>query len=91
MITYMSYFEMSIIIIILFLSLCRTSIVGYGQVPEDSISMIVIVTIIVGLGIPALLVLVGAVYVVIKKKPWQNVKRVVAKATGTSGGYTKLN
>ena len=65
--------------------------VGYGEVPEDNISMIVIITIIVGLGIPALLVLVGAVYVVIKKKPWQNVKRVVSRATGTQGGYTKLN
>lgn len=53
--------------------------------------MVVIITIIVGLGIPAVLVLLGAVYVVIRKKPWQNVQRMAAKVSGSQGGYSKLN
>ena len=69
---------------------CRTSVVGYGSVPTDAISYIVIVTIIVGLGIPAALILVGAVYMFIRKKPWQNVRRLMSKSN-QRGTYTKLN
>ncbi len=71
--------------------LCRTSIIGYGKVPEDSISSVVIITIIVGLGIPAVLVLLGFIYVVISKKPWQNAQRMATKVSGTQGGYSTLN
>ncbi len=53
--------------------------------------MVVIITIAVGLGIPALLVLLGGTYVVIRKKPWQNVQRMAAKVSGTQEGYSKLN
>lgn len=44
---------------------------GFGVVPYDSISIVVIITIAVGLGIPLILVVLGGVYVFIKKKPWE--------------------
>ena len=59
--------------------------VGYGQVPHDGLSFTVIITIIVGLGIPGALVILGGVYVFIKKKPWQNVGKMIAKARGRDG------
>ena len=64
-------------------------VVGYGKVPVDMISTTVIIIIIVGLGIPGALIIVGGVYVFIKKKPWQNASRMIAKARGR-GGYTSL-
>ena len=68
----------------------RTLVVGYGKVPSDTFSATVIITIIVGLGIPGALVIVGGIYVFIKKKPWQNASRMLAKARGR-GGYTTLS
>ncbi len=62
--------------------------VGHGTVPHDSLSPVVIITILVGVGVPAVLILLGGVYVFIKKKPWDNVRRIVS---GTSAeGYSKL-
>ena len=49
--------------------------VGFGKVPRDTISTEIIIVIIVALGIPVGLILLGAVYVTYKKKPWQNVAR----------------
>jgi hypothetical protein len=49
---------------------------GFGKVPQDHISIGVIITIIVGLGVPAALILLGSVFVVVKKKPWDNFKKI---------------
>uniref|UniRef100_A0A1X7SG76 Uncharacterized protein n=1 Tax=Amphimedon queenslandica TaxID=400682 RepID=A0A1X7SG76_AMPQE len=54
---------------------------GYGNVPYDKISMIVISTIAVGLGIPLLLIIFGSIYVAFKKKVWQKCSKT---------GYTKM-
>ena len=48
---------------------------GYGDVPEDKISLIVITTIAVGLGIPLILIIFGSMYVAVKKKFWEKCKR----------------
>ena len=54
---------------------------GYGDVPEDKISLIVIITIAVGLGIPLILIIFGSVYVAVKKKFWEKCKKT---------GYSKM-
>jgi hypothetical protein len=53
-----------------------TCLMGFGKVPQDHISIGVIITIIVGLGVPAALILLGSVFVVVKKKPWDNFKKI---------------
>ena len=69
----------------------RTSTMGYGQPPEDSISVAVLATIIAGLGIPAVLVLLGAAFVVYKRRPWQNVARLLRRVDRTRTNYETLN
>lgn len=63
--------------------------VGTGEVPKDTFSLVVIITIIVGVGIPVALVLLGGVYVFIRKKPWQNVQRWINSKSGR--GYSRLS
>lgn len=67
-----------------------TAVTGYGEVPHDSLSMLVIITIILGLGIPVIVILVGGGYVVYRRKPWKNVVRWVTNVRGRRG-YTTLN
>ena len=67
--------------------LFRTMVIGYGQVPKDSYSSVIIITIIVGVGVPAVLVILGGIYVFIRKKPWQNVQRLINRS---GRGYTRL-
>lgn len=64
---------------------------GYGQPPQDKISVAVVATIAAGLGIPVLLVLMAAVFVVYKRRPWENVARWLHRATRTRTGYDALN
>lgn len=54
---------------------------GYGDVPYDTISLIVVSTIAVGLGIPLILIIFGSIYVAFKKKVWQKCNKT---------GYTKM-
>lgn len=67
----------------------RTVVAGYGDVPKDGFSAVIIITIIVGVGVPALLVVLGGVYVFIKKRPWQNIHRFVNSKRGR--GYSRLS
>ena len=67
----------------------RTVVAGYGDVPKDSVSVVIIITIVVGVGIPIVLVLLGGVYVFIKKRPWQNVHRIINSRRGR--GYSRLS
>ena len=48
---------------------------GYGIVPQDELSLQVIIAILVGLGVPVIFIFIGAIYVIYKKKPWENVKQ----------------
>ena len=66
---------------------CRTALIGYGTAPSDSVSLAIIITIAVGLGVPALFVVLGAIYVVYKKKPWENVQKLVSRS---GNGYTRV-
>ena len=68
----------------------RTVVAGYGEVPHDSLSMLVVITIILGLGIPVVVVLVGGGYVVYRRRPWQSVVRWVTE-TRARRGYTTIN
>ena len=52
---------------------------GFGKVPRDTISTVVIIIIAVALGVPALLIFIGSFYVTYKKKPWQNVTRGIER------------
>ena len=65
----------------------RTMVVGFGQVPKDTYSSVIIITILVGVGVPVVLVFLGGIYVFIKKKPWQNVQRLISRS---GRGYTRL-
>ena len=58
---------------------------GFGKPPQDSISFVVILTICIGLGVPALLIGLGGVFLFIRRKPWQ---RFTSKA---SIAYSKLD
>ena len=73
----------------MWLPLPRTAVVGYGEVPHDQLSMLVIITIFLGLGIPVVVILAGGGYVFYRRKPWQNVVRWV-KTRGRSG-YVALS
>ena len=56
----------------------------------DQISFVIIITIIVGFGVPLVVVLFGGVYVFFKKKPWQNAARLFAKLSQRQT-YSRLN
>jgi len=71
-------------------SLPRTAVLGYGRVPQDTLSFQVIITIIVGLGVPVLFILIGGIYVIYKKKPWENVSQWVSR-THRRREYSRLN
>jgi hypothetical protein len=68
---------------------CRTVAVGYGDAPKDGFSFVIIITIIVGVGIPIVLVILGGIYVFVRKRPWQNVHRFVNSRRRR--GYTRLS
>ena len=70
-------------------SLSRTAVLGYGTPQYDRISFIVIITISLGLGLPVLFIAFGAVFVIVKKKPWQNVARLLSGSR--SGSYNIVN
>ena len=65
----------------------RTALIGYGIAPADSVSLAIISTIAVGLGVPALFVVLGAIYVIYKKKPWESMQKLVARS---NNGYAQL-
>ena len=46
----------------------RTASIGYGTAPVDAISLLVIVIISAGLGIPFVIMIIGGLYVGIKKR-----------------------
>ena len=46
---------------------CRTLTIGYGEAPQDQISLTIIIVISAGLGIPFVLILFGGVAIGIKK------------------------
>ena len=58
---------------------------GFGTPPEDSISFVVVLTICIGLGVPALLIGCGGIFLVIRRKPWKRCFK------DSKGGYTKLD
>jgi len=62
-------------------------VIGTGTVPKEGISFVVLITIIVGFGIPGVLVIFSMLYVVLRKKPWQT----VMQWTNRNRGYTKLS
>ena len=45
----------------------RTATVGYGSAPAEAISTLVIIIIAAGLGLPVILILIGSIYVCVKK------------------------
>ena len=59
---------------------------GFGEPPQDTISIVIIITIAVGLGVPALLIGVGGVYIFIRRKPW----KYIYVWYNTKRGYTKV-
>ena len=61
---------------------------GYGIVPQDELSLQVIIAILVGLGIPVIFIFIGAIYVIYKKKPWESVKQ---RLSARRGDYERLN
>lgn len=63
-----------------------TGMLGFGEPPQDTISIVVIITIAVGLGVPALLIGLGGVYIFIRRKPWKH----VYVWYNTKRGYTKV-
>lgn len=67
-----------------------SAVVGFGDVQFDQISFVIIITIIVGFGVPLVVVLFGGVYVFFKKKPWQNAARLFAKLSQRQT-YSRLN
>lgn len=46
----------------------RTASIGYGQPPVESVSLLVIIVIAAGLGIPVIIILLGGIYVCIKRR-----------------------
>ncbi len=58
---------------------------GFGTPPEDSISFVVVLTICIGLGVPALLIGCGGIFLVIRRKPWKRCCK------DSKAGYTKLD
>ena len=56
--------------------------------PKDRFSAEVIITILVGLGVPAALVVVAGVYVFIKKKPWKKIQGWINNKSGR--GYSRI-
>lgn len=62
---------------------------GYGQVPQDELSLQVIIAILVGLGVPVIFIFIAAIYVIYKKKPWENVKQRLSHSSRR--GYERLN
>ena len=71
-----------------FLSLSRTGILGFGEPPEDNISSVVWITIFVGLGLPAVITVLGGIYLIIRKKPWKKVMKLVRS---NRDGYQALD
>ena len=67
----------------------RTAVIGTGRVPKEKYSFVVILTIGVGLGIPGCLVLLTVVFVFIKKRPWENLTRLVS--SGYQNSPSKLH
>lgn len=51
------------------ISYCRTFIVGYGTPPEERFSNLVIMIIMIGLGLPMLIMLITALYICIRRMP----------------------
>lgn len=56
------------------MSLSRTGLLGFGTPPMDKVSTVVWVSIFVGIGVPAVISLLGGIYVIIRKKPWTKIK-----------------
>lgn len=64
----MSYFHPHFSYYISLLPLSRSLLIGSGSPPADYLSPLVIVMMAIGLGVPLLLLLVGGVYVCIRKR-----------------------
>lgn len=55
-------------LLLVLLPLSRTLLIGSGSPPVDYLSPLVIVMMAIGLGVPLLLLLVGGVYVCVRKR-----------------------
>eukprot|EP00731_Ephydatia_muelleri_P016857 Em0009g1281a len=57
-----------------------TAVIGFGTPPTEHISTTAIITLCVGFGLPMATVLLGGVYVVLKRKPWMYLYSLVVSA-----------
>lgn len=66
--TYLRNLSVPNFLILLYLTFSRTLLIGSGSPPADFLSPLVIVMMAIGLGVPLLLLMVGGVYVCIRKR-----------------------
>lgn len=50
-----------------FFFIFRTFVLGYGYAPPEHVSMIIAILACIGMGIPLLLLIVGGIYMVVKR------------------------
>ncbi|KAH3833721.1 glycosylated lysosomal membrane protein-like [Dreissena polymorpha] len=62
--------------------------IGHGKPPEDSVSVVVLIIILAGLGVPVLIIIFGGVYVCIKKRRRNTARQLVSVQ---SNGYQPLH
>lgn len=51
----------------LFLPIFRTIVLGYGTAPPERVSMFIAILACIGLGIPLLLLIIGGIYLTVKR------------------------
>lgn len=53
--------------LLIYIGLFRTFVIGYGSAPPERVSFIVIIIACIGMGIPLILLIAGGVYLAIKR------------------------
>lgn len=66
----------------------RSATVGYGIPPQDKVSLMVIIIISVGLGIPVVIIIFGGIYVCAKRRKELKVKHM---HTFSGSSYDAIN
>lgn len=66
----------------------RTASIGYGTAPIDAISLLVIVIIAAGLGIPFIIMVFGGIYVGLRKRRKSSYEQIGDSVTNS---YTGVN
>ena len=61
--------------------------VGYGTAPQEHISTMAIIILCVGFGLPMATVIMGGIYVVYKRKPWQNLYGLMVSVRAKRSGF----